>query len=85
MSLFLSVVFAFEHGTSESNKDSKFECRSVNDFRRNPTQCAAVKQVSYKQSGCRKTILLLHKNVKFVIEYALLYGVTCLMFSLRKW
>ena len=31
--MFLSVVFAFERGISESNKDSKFECRSVNDFR----------------------------------------------------
>ena len=38
MSVFLSVVFAFEHGIPESNKDSKFECRSVYDFRynRNP-------------------------------------------------
>ena len=34
--------------------------------------------VSYKQSGSRKTILLLHKNVKLVIKYALLYGVTSL-------
>ena len=29
---------------SESNKDSKFECRSVNAFRHNRTQWAAVKQ-----------------------------------------
>ena len=35
---FLSVVFAFEHDISESNKDSKFECRTVNDFRHNRTQ-----------------------------------------------
>ena len=40
-----SVAFAFEHGISESNKDSKRECRSVNDFRHNWTQWAAVKQV----------------------------------------
>ena len=30
----------------------------------------------YKQSGSRKTVLLLHKNVKLVIKYAHLYGVT---------
>ena len=42
--MFLSVVFAFEHGISESNKDSKFECRNVDDFRHNRTQKAAVKQ-----------------------------------------
>ena len=44
VSVFLSVVFAFEHGISQSNKYSKFECRSVNDFRHNRTQWAAVKQ-----------------------------------------
>ena len=44
MSVFLSVVFAFEHGISESNKDSKFECKGVNDFRHNRTQWAVVKQ-----------------------------------------
>ena len=32
MSVVLSVVFAFEHGISESNKDSKLECRSVYDI-----------------------------------------------------
>ena len=37
VSVFLSVVFTFEHGVCESNKDSKFECRSVNDFRHNRT------------------------------------------------
>ena len=38
--MFLSVVFAFERGISESNKDSnsKFECRSVNDFRHSGQQ-----------------------------------------------
>ena len=67
-------------------RDSKFECESVNDFRHNWTQWAAVKQpiVSYKQSGSRKTILLLRKNVKLVIKYSLLYGVTGLMLDLRK-
>ena len=30
--MFLSAVFAFEHDISESSKDSKFECRSVNDI-----------------------------------------------------
>ena len=76
MSLFLSVVFTFEQGISEL---------SVNDFRHNRTQYAAVKPiVSYKQSSSRKTILLLHKNVKLVIVYALLYGVTSLMLDLRK-
>ena len=83
--MFLSVVFAFEHGISESNKDSKLEFRSVNDFRHNQTQWAAVKPiVSYKQSSSQKTILLLRKNVKLVIKYALLYGVTSLMLGLRK-
>ena len=43
VSVFLSVVFVFEHGVFESNKDSKFECRSVNDFRNKRTQWAAVK------------------------------------------
>ena len=33
VSVFLSVVFAFKHGISESKKDSKFERRIVNDFR----------------------------------------------------
>ena len=27
--MFLSVVFAFEHGISESNKDSEFECKAL--------------------------------------------------------
>ena len=51
--MFLSVVFTFENGISESNKDLKFECRSVNDLRHNRTQWALVKQaiVSYKQSN----------------------------------
>ena len=40
--------------------------------------------VSYKQSVSRKTILLLRKDVKFVIKYALLYGVTTLMPGFRK-
>ena len=79
--VFLSVVFAFEHGISESNNDSKFECRSVNDFKHNRThgQQQSKPVVSYKQSGSRKTILLLRKNVKLVIKYALLYRVTSLM------
>ena len=82
----LSVIFAFENGIPESSKDSKFECRSVNDFRHIRTQWAAVKQanVSYKQSGSRKTVLLLRKNVKLVIKHALLYGITSLMLGLRK-
>ena len=77
--MFLSVVFAFKHGIAELNKHSKFECRSVNNFRHNWTQRAAV-----KQSGSRKTILLLRKNVKIVIKYALSYGVTSLTQGLRK-
>ena len=40
--------------------------------------------VSYKQSGSQKTILLLRKNVKLVIKYALFYGGTSLMLGLRK-
>ena len=44
-SVYLSVsVFTFEHGISESNKDLKFECRSVNDLKHNRTQWALVKQ-----------------------------------------
>ena len=42
--MFLSAVLAFEHGISESKKDSKFERSSVNDFRHNRTQWEAVKQ-----------------------------------------
>ena len=84
--MFLSVVFAFEHGISESNKDSKFECRSINDIRHNRTQWATVNKpiVNYKQSGSRKTILLLPKNVKLAIKYALLYGVTSLILRKRR-
>ena len=54
--------------------------------RHNRTQWAAVNKpiVSKKQSGSRKTILLLRKNVKLVIKYALLYGVTSIMLGLRK-
>ena len=40
--------------------------------------------LSYKQSGSRKTILLLRKNGKLGIKYALLYGVTSLMLGHRK-
>ena len=42
--MFLSVVFTFEHGIYESNKDLKLEYRSVNDLRHNWTQLAAVDQ-----------------------------------------
>ena len=40
----LSVVFTSKREISESNKDLKFKCRSINDFRHNQTQQAAVKQ-----------------------------------------
>ena len=33
VSVFVSAVFTFEHGISESDKDLKFECRRVNDLR----------------------------------------------------
>ena len=74
------------HGISESNKDLKFECRSVNDLRHNRTQWALVKKpiVSYKQSNSQWTILLLRKNVKLVIKFVQLYGVTSLMPGLRE-
>ena len=44
--------------------------RSFNNFRNNRTQWPAVKQTycSYEQSGSRKTIRLLHKNMKLVVN-----------------
>ena len=42
--MLLSVVFAFEHGISESNRDLKLECRNIHNFRHNQIRWAAVKK-----------------------------------------
>ena len=71
--MLLSGVFISERGISESNKDLKFECRSVHDFRPNRTQRVAVKLSLLLVISNLVVNSLLRKNVKLVIKYVQLY------------